>query len=87
MKKIIKALAHSFNWITESDRLKHIKYGFYAGLCGTVFAAIGAGLAAEYKDKQYSNIFDWLDVTATVIGGILGQVVQALLIFGIYKTV
>nr|DAM86512.1 MAG TPA: putative periplasmic lipoprotein [Caudoviricetes sp.] len=29
-------------------------------------------LAAEYKDKQYSNIFDWLDVTATVIGGILG---------------
>ena len=41
----------------------------------------------QYKDKQYSNIFDWLDVTATVIGGILGQIIQALLIFGIYKTI
>lgn len=46
MKKTIKALVHSFHWVTESDRLKHIKYGFYAGLCGTIFAAIGAGLAA-----------------------------------------
>jgi hypothetical protein len=87
MKRIIKSITRPFHWIVESDRLKHIKYGFYAGLCGTVFAAIGAGLAAEYKDKQYSNIFDWLDVTATVIGGILGQIIQALLIFGIYKTI
>lgn len=46
MKKTIKALAHSFHWITESNRLQHIKYGFYAGLCGTIFAAVGAGLAA-----------------------------------------
>lgn len=46
MKKIIKALAHLFHWVTESNRLKHIQYGFYAGLCGTIFAAIGAGLAA-----------------------------------------
>lgn len=87
MKKIIKALAYSFNWITESNRLKRIRYGFYAGLCGTIFAAIGAGLAAEYKDKQYGNVFDWLDVTSTIIGGMFGQTVQLLLIFGICKII
>lgn len=87
MKKIIKALAHSFHWVTESNRLKHIQYGFYAGLCGTIFAAIGAGLAAEYKDKQYGNKFDWLDTAATIIGGMFGQAVQLLILFGILKLV
>ena len=80
MKKIIKALAHLFHWVTESNRLKHIQYGFYAGLCGT-------RLAAEYKDKQYGNEFDWLDVAATIIGGMFGQAAQLLLVFMMYKII
>lgn len=87
MKNIIKAQSHLFNWVTESNRLKHIQYGFYAGLCGTIFAAIGAGLAAEYKDKQYGNEFDWLDVAATIIGGMFGQAAQLLLVFMMYKII
>lgn len=87
MKNIIKAQSHLFHWVTESNRLKHIQYGFYAGLCGTIFAAIGAGLAAEYKDKQYGNEFDWLDVVATIIGGMFGQAAQLLLVFMMYKII
>lgn len=87
MKNIIKAQSHLFNWVTESNRLKHIQYGFYAGLCGTIFAAIGAGLAAEYKDKQYGNEFYWLDVAATIIGGMFGQAAQLLLVFMMYKII
>lgn len=49
MKRIIKSITRPFHWIVESDRLKHIKYGFYAGLCGTVFAAIGAGQQLSIK--------------------------------------
>ena len=87
MKKIIKALAHSFYWVTQSSRLRHIKYGFYAGLCGTILAAIGAGLVAVYKDKQHDNEIDWLDVSATIIGGMFGQAAQLLLVFMMYKII
>lgn len=87
MKKIIKALAHSFHWVTESNRLKHILYGFYAGLCGTILAAIGAGLSVVYKDKHHDNEIDWLNVASTVIGGMFGQAAQLLLVFMMYKII
>ena len=87
MKSIIKALAHLFHWVSESNRLKHIRYGFYAGLCGTIFAAIGAGLVAVYKDKQHDDEIDWLDVASTIIGGMFGQAAQLLLVFGMYKII
>lgn len=87
MKKIIKVLAHLFHCVTESNRLKHIQYGFYAGLCGTIFAAIGAGLVAVYKDKQHNDEIDWLDVAATIIGGMFGQAAQLLLVFMMYKII
>lgn len=87
MKNIIKALAHSFHWVTQSSRLRHIKYGFYAGLCGTILAAIGAGLVTVYKDKQHDNEIDWLDVSATIIGGTFGQAAQLLLVFMMYKII
>lgn len=87
MKKIIKAIVHLFHWVTESNRLMHIKYGFYAGLLGTISAAIGAGLAAEYKNKQYGNTFDRLDFAATVIGGMFGQAAQLLLVFIMCKII
>lgn len=87
MKKIINSITHLFHWVTESDRLKHIQYGFYAGLCGTILAAIGAGLVEVYKNKQHYDKIDWLDVAATIIGGMFGQAAQLLLVFGMYKII
>lgn len=87
MKNIIKAQSHMFHWVTDSNRLKHIQYGFYAGLCGTIFAAIGAGLTEVYKDKQHDNKIDWLGVVATIIGGMFGQAAQLLLVFMMYKII
>ena len=87
MKNIIKVQSHLFHWVTESNRLKHIQYGFYAGLCGTILAAIGAGLAEVYKDKHHDNEIDWLDVSATIIGGMFGQAAQLLLVFIMHKII
>lgn len=81
MKKIIKALAHPFHWIKESNRLMHLKCGFLLALFGTIMCTIGAAFALEFKDGQYGNKFDWLDIAATLIGGFFGQAAQLLLIW------
>lgn len=75
------------NWMQESNRFKHFIAGFMAAaLCG-IGAAITAGLAAEYKDWCYAGQkggifgifkkgsgFDWFDMLATTIGGLLGAI-------------
>lgn len=87
MKNIINSIAHLFHWVTQSSRLRHIKYGFYTGLYGTILATIGAGLVEVYKDKQHNDEIDWLDVAATIIGGMFGQAAQLLLVFMMYKII
>ena len=34
----------------------------------------------EFKDKQYGSKFDWLDIAATEIGGLIGQSLQIIFI-------
>ena len=48
-----------------------------------IFSAVVAGLAIgmEFKDYEYSNKFDWLDVIATMLGGIIGQIIQILILW------
>ena len=74
-----------FGWLQESNRFKHLIAGFMAAaICG-VGAAVVAGIATEYKDWCYSGQkggvfgifkknsgFDWLDLLATSLGGLLG---------------
>ena len=38
----------------------------------------------EFKDKQYGDKFDWLDIAATEIGGLIDQILQIGLIYLIY---
>lgn len=38
----------------------------------------------EFKDYQYGGKFDWLDIAATVLGGLIGQAIQVLIICLIY---
>lgn len=67
------------SWITESNRIKHLLYGIPCGLIGTIIFVFGLALGMEFKDKQYGNKFDWLDVAATMIGGAIGQVLMIIL--------
>ena len=68
-------------WLLESNRLKHLLFAIPCGLFLTILFVLGLALGMEFKDKQYGNKFDWLDVAATMIGGTIGQIIMLLIIF------
>ena len=67
-------------WLKESNRLKHLLYAIPIGLILTILAVIGCAFGMEFKDCQYGNKFDWLDILATLIGGVIGQILQVFLL-------
>ena len=60
-------------WLLESNRLKHFYYAIPIGFVFTILCVLGAASAMEFKDAQYGNKWDWLDWTATMLGGLVGQ--------------
>ena len=69
------------NWLIESNRLKHLIYAIPASLVGTILFVLGLAFGMELKDKLWGGKFDWLDFTSTMIGGIIGQLLQLLIIY------
>ena len=69
------------SWLKESNRIKHLLYAIPIGFILTILAVIGCAFGMEFKDKQYGGDFDWLDISATMIGGLIGQILQLILLF------
>ena len=67
-------------WLKESNRQKHLLYAIPIGLIFTILAVLGCAFGMEFKDKEYGNNFDWLDISATMIGGAIGQLLQIIII-------
>lgn len=67
-------------WLKESNRQKHLLYAIPIGLVFTILAVLGCAFGMEFKDKEYGNKFDWLDIAATMIGGAIGQLLQIIII-------
>ena len=67
-------------WITESNRDKHLLYAIPSAFIGTILFVAGLAVGMEFKDKQWGGKWDWLDLIATLIGGIIGQILQILII-------
>jgi hypothetical protein len=71
-------------WLKESNRPKHFVYAIPAAFVGTILFAAGLAVGMEFKDKQYGGDFDWLDIAATIIGGLVGQILQVMAIWSIH---
>lgn len=67
-------------WLTESNRLKHLLYAIPCAFIGTIMVVVGLAAGMEFKDRMYGNKWDWLDFIATILGGIIGQLLQFIVI-------
>lgn len=84
-------------WLLESNRWKHLVGVLILSLFGTILMGIGCIGGMEFKDVHHYNgdhipikywdwsPWDWLDVAAGMIGGIIGQAIQILIIYLIWK--
>lgn len=86
------------NWITESNRQYHLFIGIASALIGTVIGAILVAAAMEGKDCQSDpwnegivpwkwnwRKWDWLDFLATIVGGLVGQGLQLIIVHYIFR--
>lgn len=69
------------SWLTESNRIKHLLYAIPIGFILTILAVIGCAFGMEFKDRQHGGSFDWIDIAATILGGLIGQIIQLILLF------
>ena len=67
-------------WLKESNRPKHFLYSIPAAFVGTILFSTGLAFGMEFKDKQNGGKFDWLDIAAGEIGGVIGQALQIIVI-------
>lgn len=68
-------------WITESNRLKHFGYAIPCALVLTILFVAGLAAGMEFKDRSYGGKWDWLDLLATLLGGLVGQIAQFVIVW------
>lgn len=65
----------------ESNRQKHFWYAIPCGFLLTILFVAGLAAGMEFKDKSYGDKWDWLDFLATILGGLVGQIIALLLMW------
>ena len=68
-------------WLKRSNRNKYFLYAIPIGVVLTILCVIGLASGLEFKDKLYGNKWDWLDWLATILGGLIGQIIQISIIY------
>lgn len=69
------------SWFTESNRNKHFFYAIPVGFFFTILCVLGCASGMEFKDWQWGGKPDIVDWAATMLGGLIGQALQALLLY------
>ena len=72
-------------WFAESNRWKHFLYAIPIGFIFTILCVLVVATGMEFKDKMWGGKWDWLDWIATMLGGSVGQVIQGIIIYFLWK--
>lgn len=68
-------------WLKQSNRLKHLYIGIISAIIGSILLTTGLAFGKEYADKSWGGKFDWLDILATLLGGIVGQSIHSTILY------
>lgn len=68
------------NWFKQSNRWKHLLYGFLVALIAGFAFTLGCAAGMEFKDKQAGGKWDWIDFGLTVAGGLAGLALRITII-------
>lgn len=55
--------------------------GIISAIIGSILLTTGLAFGKEYADKSWGGEFDWLDISATLIGGTIGQIIHTFIIY------
>lgn len=62
-------------------RWKHFLLAIPIGLVFTILCVLGVATGMEFKDRQWGGLWDWKDWLCTMLGGVVGQLFQIILIY------
>lgn len=68
------------NWFKQSNRWKHLLYGFLVSTIAGFAFTIGCAAGMEFKDRQAGGKWDWIDFGLTVAGGLAGLALRLTII-------
>lgn len=68
------------NIFGDETRGQHFRVGVALALIFTILCVLGAMTAAEYKDRAHGGKWDWSDWGWGMVGGVIGQALQVLII-------
>lgn len=68
------------NWFKQSNRWKHLLYGFLVSIIAGFAFTCGAAAGMEFKDRAWGGKWDWIDFGLTVAGGLAGLALRLTII-------
>lgn len=68
------------NWFRQSNRWKHLLYGFLVSIVAGFAFTLGCAAGMEFKDRAWGGKWDWIDFGLTIAGGLAGLALRLTII-------
>lgn len=68
----------------DKTRWQHFGWAIPIGVVFTILCVLGVATAMEFKDYMWGVKWDWKDWFCTMLGGLIGQVIQAAVVWALF---
>lgn len=66
---------------TDKTRWQHFGWAIPIGAVFTILCVLGVASGMEFKDHQWGGKADWKDWVCTMLGGLVGQAIQFVVVW------